>query len=316
QGLISKEEYKENINEIIAFLKGKKRGHILELQKQMREYSINEEFEKAAKLRDKIDDLKYLGESIDFEIDDTEESYTERRKKLLLKNFTQLKEELKISELSRIECYDISNIQGKEAYGSLVVAENGEIVRNKYRIFKIKSLDTPNDMHMLKEVIARRFDNRNASKYEKNPEVVLIDGGLAQLSVLEPFVPKEIKLLGITKGRKYKRKGGRLLDEFWKISRATGEVNKIKLSNKEILIDLRDEAHRFAIIHHRKARIKSGLQSEILHINGVGQKSKKKLLLKFKSINNLRKASFEDLNKVLNNRKISSEVFNHFRNNN
>ncbi len=316
QGLISKEEYKENINEIIAFLKGKKRGHILELQKQMREYSINEEFEKAAKLRDKIEDLNYLGENIDFAINDTEESYTERRKKLLLKNFTQLKEELKIPKLSRIECYDISNIQGKEAYGSLVVAENGEIVRNKYRIFKIKSLDTPNDMHMLKEVIARRFDNRNASKYEKNPEVVLIDGGLVQLSVLEPFVPKEIKLLGITKGRKYKRKGGRLLDEFWEISRATGEVNKIKLSNKEILIDLRDEAHRFAIIHHRKARIKSGLQSEILHINGVGQKSKKKLLLKFKSINNLRKASFEDLNKVLNNRKISSEVFNHFRNNN
>ncbi len=314
QGLISKEDYRKNINEIINFLKGKKRGHILQLEKQMKEYSLNEEFEKAAQLRDKINDLNYLGESIDFGINDTEESYTQRRKQLLINKFSHLGEELGIVNLYRIECYDISNIQGKEAYGSLVVAEDGEILRNKYRIFRIESINTPDDMHMLKEVISRRFDNKNKAKYDKSPEIVLIDGGIAQLSVLEEFVPKEITLLGITKGRKYKRKGGRLLDEFWKIDRETKKVNKIKITNKEILIDLRDEAHRFAIMHHRKARIRNGMQSEILQIDGVGPKRKKKLLKEFKSVENLSKSSFEEINRVLNNKKISLVVFKHFNN--
>lgn len=208
QGHITKEDYRKNINEIIKFLKGRKRGQIAKLESQMKEYSSKKEYEKAGELRDKIDDLKYLGEKIDFEFADSSETYISRRKKVLRENFQELKMELGLKVLNRIECYDISNIQGKESYGSMVVAEDGEIKRSEYRIFKIYSLDTPNDMHMLKEVMVRRFDPKNRAKYKSFPEVVLVDGGKAQLGVVLDAIPKDVCVLGITKGRKYKRRGG------------------------------------------------------------------------------------------------------------
>jgi len=315
QGHISKEEYRKNINEILKFLKGRKRGQIAKLESKMKQYSKAKEYEKAGELRDKIEDLRYLGEKIDFEYNESPESYITRRKKLLQSNFQELKIELGLKKLNRIECYDISNIQGKEAYGSMVVAEKGEIKRSQYRIFKIKTIDTPNDMQMLKEVLSRRFDEKQKEKYSSYPEIVLIDGGKGQLSVVEPSILKNIHLLGITKGRKYKRKGGRLLDEFWYMNRDSKKVEKIKIINKEILIDLRDEAHRFAILHHRKARVRASKKSELLKINGVGEKSRVKLLKKFQSVENIKKASLKDINLVLNNNKRSKQIYEYFKNN-
>lgn len=313
QGHISKEDYRKNINEIIKFLKGRKRGQIAKLESKMKQYSRSREYEKAGELRDKIEDLKYLGEKIDFEYNDSAESYIERRKKLLQSNFRELEIELGLKKLNRIECYDISNIQGKESYGSMVVAENGEIKRSEYRVFKIRSLDTPNDMHMLKEVISRRLDSKHRDKYSASPDIILIDGGKAQLSVLKNSVPDSIFLLGITKGRKYKRKGGRLLDEFWYPNKESGITEKINIFNKSILIDLRDEAHRFAILHHRKARAKTSKVSELQKISGVGEKSRIKLLKIFKSIENIKGASFGDINRVLKNKRTSNFVYEYFR---
>ncbi len=312
QGHISEGDYRKNINEILKFLKGRKRGQISKLEVQMRKYSKERQYEKAGELRDKITDLKYLGEKIDFDYTDSAETYISRRKKLLSQNFQDLKIELGLKELNRIECYDISNIQGKESYGSMVVAQKGEILRGQYRVFKIKSLDTPNDMHMLKEVMIRRFDSKQKEKYDMQPEIVLIDGGKAQLSVVNEYIPKDICLLGITKGRKYRRKGGRLLDEFWYVNRQTTEITKIDIQNKSLLIDLRDEAHRFAILHHRKARARVSKVSELNEIIGVGEKSRVKLLREFKSVENIKSASFNKINEVLQNKKISELVFNHF----
>lgn len=312
QGHISEREYRKNINEIRKFLQGRKRGQIAKLEVKMRQYSKKKFYEKAAELRDKINDLKYLGEKIDFEYTDTAETYVKRRKKLLYENFQDLKIELGLKKLKRIECYDISNIQGKDAYGSMVVAQNGEILRSQYRLFKIRELNTPNDMHMLKEVMQRRFDPKHGKKYESKPEILLIDGGKAQLSVVDSYIPKDICVLGITKGRKYKRKGGRLLDEFWYLNRENGEIMKIEIQNKSLLIDLRDEAHRFAILHHRKARAKTVKTSELDEIVGVGEKSRSKLLKTFGSIENIKKASQEDINTVLHNKKISRLIFEYF----
>lgn len=313
QGHISQKEYRENINEVLKFLKGRKRGQIAKLESQMRQYSKNKQYEKAGELRDKITDLKYLGEKIDFEYNESSQEYIARRKKLLQSNFKDLRIELGLKELDRIECYDISNIQGKDAYASMVVAENGEIQRGEYRIFKIRSIDTPNDMHMLKEAITRRLNPKHSKKYNALPNLILIDGGKAQLSVLESCIPPNIYLLGITKGRKYKRKGGRLLDEFWHIDRLSKKVEKIDIFNKSLLIDLRDEAHRFAILHHRKARRKNQQVSEIDKITGVGQKSRVKLLKAFNDIDGIKKATLEELNKVVNNQRISKSVYEYFR---
>jgi excinuclease ABC subunit C len=307
-GHISEVEYRKNINEIIKFLKGRKRGHISSIEKEMKQYSKNKEYEKAAVLRDRINDLKYLAEKIDVSRDETEESYKEKRKKLLKENFDNLRVELGLKKLTRIECYDISNIQGKLSYGSMVVATNGEINHSEYRIFKIKKLDTPNDPEMLKEVLERRFDPKNKKKYFKNPEIVLVDGGKSQLGIVSNSIPEDVLVLGISKGKRLKRKGARQLDEFWYSFNGTSE--RIDIINKSILIDLRDEAHRFAILHHRKARAKYSKNSILDKIDGIGTVRRKALIVKFGSVENIRKAGVNDINEVIKNKKLSEKILN------
>jgi len=212
QGHITEKDYKKNINEIIKFLRGRKKGQISELESQMKKYSSEKNYEKAAQLRDRVNDLKYLGEKIEYTYFDTEEDYKTRRKAVLRKNFNELRTELGLCKLNRIECYDISNTQGKLAYGSMVVAQDGEIARSEYRIFKIKGEDKPNDPKMLAEVLKRRFTNKD---FDIWPDIVLVDGGKSQLSVVRDNIPEGIYIVGISKGKRFKRKGGRLLDEFW-----------------------------------------------------------------------------------------------------
>lgn len=306
QGHISKAEYRRNINEIIKFLQGKKMGHISKLEKEMRMYSKSKQYEKAAFLRDRITDMKYLSEKIDFEREDTEESYASRRKALLKSKFELLKIELGLTKLNRIECYDISNIQGQHAYGSMVVAVDGEILSSEYRIFKIKKLQTPNDPEMLAEVFQRRFAKENLKKYANLPELLLVDGGKTQLSRLKSSIPKGITLLGISKGKRFKRKGGRLVDEFWLVK--DNSILEAKIENNQILIELRDEAHRFAILHHRKARSKSMINSQLEKVPGIGSVRRKELIKTFKDIEGLKKASVDDINTVVKNRKISIDL--------
>jgi excinuclease ABC subunit C len=310
QGHISKEDYRKNINEIIKFLKGRKRGQLKELEKQMISYSKNKEFEKAAQLRDKIDDLRYLGEKIDMGYEDNEQTYTQRRRELLLRNFLDLKSELGIRKLDRIECYDISNIQGKQAYGSMVVAEYGEIKREEYRIFRINTIEQPDDPGMLKEVLERRFNEKNLPKYKSIPDIILIDGGKSQISTLKVVVPEDVSILGISKGKRLKRKGGKLLDEFWLL--VGDDITKLDILNKSILVDLRNEAHRFAILHHRKARAKDTKLSELSRIEGVGDTRRKLLMKEFKGIERIKKATVEDIGKVIKNRKIAIKIVQHF----
>lgn len=303
QGHISKEDYRKNIDGIIKFLTGEKKSFVKKLENDMKIYSQNKQYEKAAELRDKISDLKYLGSSLRGDFFEDEKSYELRKESLYKKIFSELREELKLIKLERIECYDISNIQGQEAYGSMVVSENGEIENSEYRVFKIKESNTPNDPVMLKEVLTRRFKNEKMTKY---PDVVLIDGGKGQLSVVSSAVPGGILLLGISKGKRLKRKGFRSKDEFW-IHR-DGETNRVYIRNEKLLINLRDEAHRFAITYHKKARVKKGLRSQLLKIEGVGENRAKKLMMKFNGIEGIKNARLEDVDKIIKNKKVSESV--------
>ena len=303
QGHISKEDYRKNIDGIIKFLTGKRISFIKKLDKDMKEYSSKKQYEKAAELRDKIADLRDLGSSIQGEFFEDEKSYELRKKSLHQKVFSDLRKELNIPRLERIECYDISNIQGQDAYGSMVVNENGEIENSEYRIFKIKGSNTPNDPAMLKEVLQRRFSNEKMMKY---PDVVLIDGGKTQLSVVTTTIPKGICLLGISKGKRLKKKGFRPKDEFW-IYRDSN-IERMYIHNEKLLINLRDEAHRFAITYHKKARIKRGLRSKLLKVEGIGDDRARKLILRFKNIEGIQKSNVEEINKVIKNRKVSEAV--------
>lgn len=300
-GAISKEDYRKNINNIIKFLQGKQSNHIKRLEKEMLMYSKNQEYEKALQLRDRINDLKYIGQDIDFTYYDDIQSYESKRQKARKESFKYLSIELGIPNLHRIECYDISNISGKFAYGSMVVAQDGVIERSQYRIFRIKESDKPNDYKMLREVLQRRFMDK-----ENIPQLVLIDGGKGQLSSVRDILPESITLMGISKGKYLKRSGGIQSDEFW-ICRS-GEIFRIELDTPQILIDLRNEAHRFAISYYRKRSIKESKKSVLDMIEGVGPKRRKELIKKFGSIDGIKNASFDEINKVVNNKKVAEQL--------
>lgn len=301
---VSKKEYRENINNIVNFLRGRKKGFLKSLEKQMSQYSKNMEYEKAAILRDKIDDLKYLGSKIDTSSNISEDEYIQSRKKTLIQEVNELSKEIGTEILNRIECYDISNISGTNAYGSMTVYENGEIQPSNFRIFKIKGLDTPNDPQMLLEVVLRRLKHIGKDtdmSLNSKPNLILLDGGLSQISLIKNHIPKDITLMGISKGKRLKRKGLKQNDEFWIVK---GEiVFQIKPVHTKILINLRDEAHRFAILHHRKARAKKQTKSVLDEIRGVGPRTKKKLLKMFGSVEKIKKASEKDLYEVIKNKK-------------
>lgn len=313
QGYISQEKYRENINEIIKFLNGKQKDHIKRLVEEMKDLSSKERYEDARLIRDRINDLKYLGEHIGFTYYDDIEKYKSKREKDRIKSIKQLEMELNIRNIERIECYDISNIQGKYAYGSMVVAINGELKRSMYRIFSIKTLDTPNDPAMLKEVLIRRVNNIDKNKDESlnsKPSLILIDGSMSQLSVVREYIPKDIYLMGISKGKRLKRAGKKKVDEYW-FSDENG-IYKVHLDNASILIDLRNEAHRFAISHFRKKISKESKRSILDSIDGVGTVRRKLLIKRFGNVENIKKATLKDIDKVLNNRKISEEIFKYF----
>jgi excinuclease ABC subunit C len=309
-GNISVEEYRENINQIIKFLEGKRKRHIGELEKEMGYYASLQEFERAAELRDKIADLKHLGHQVKFSELNPEIDYRDNRKLMLLSELEQIAEVLNMPDLKRIECYDISNIQGKMSYGSMVVTIDGESSSADYRIFKIKEKDTPDDFAMLNEVLKRRLahidkDNVDSSLNAK-PDLILIDGGKGQLSAVRDLIPENIQLLGISKGRHMKRKGMRKKDQFWKVE--GDETVQVRIQKPRILVNLRDEAHRFALKHHRKLRKFTQKKSVLDGIKGIGPKKKKGLIQKFGSVANMKGASLEDINSVVKNEKLSKEV--------
>jgi len=300
-GYISKEDYRKNINEIVKFLSGRKKGQIQQMEKKMKEYSEEKKYEKASVLRDRINDLKYLGQDIEFNYHKEPSRYKSKREISRNLSFEELEMELDIDNLKRIECYDISNIQGKHAYGSMVVAQKGALDRSQYRIFKIRGTDTPDDPAMLKEVLQRRVKHIGSDKDKSlgaKPDIILIDGGKSQLGVVKKYLPKNTI-----------RVGSMQRDEFWIVR--DKKVYRIDIENPALLIDLRDEAHRLAITHYRKRAIKESKRSKLESIPGVGDKRRRALLQEFKDVKEIKKASVEEINEVINNRKVSERIKNH-----
>ncbi len=212
----NKKEYLRNIKNIEKFFAGKKKSIIKSLEKQMNVLSKKFCFEEAKKIKQQINALHHIQDTSLISSKD---------------NFTH-------QEKERWEGYDISNISGFFAAGSMVVFENGKPKKQEYRKFKIRTVQQSNDTAMLKEVMRRRLQNSWTL-----PSLILVDGGKGQVnavkSVLNDFGLK-INVLGVAKGAKRKK------DEF------IGDIPKN--ADKQSLLHLRDEAHRFAIKYHKKLR--------------------------------------------------------------
>ena len=233
-----------------------------------------------------------------------------------LETLGRLQLKLGLVELPRrIECYDISNIQGTNPVGSMVVATDGVMDKKAYRRFKIRGEATPNDFAMLLEVLSRRFRTASAEEDgEAYPELLLIDGGKGQLNI----AVEVLKTLGIGDVEVASLAKSRVLDEAGHVARdprdrpssddidrspervfRPGRKNPVVLkpnSNELFLLQrLRDEAHRFAITFHKSLRAKRTLTSELDAIAGVGPARRRDLLRHFGSLRKVREAGVEAL---------------------
>ncbi|WP_101773904.1 excinuclease ABC subunit UvrC [Peptostreptococcus faecalis] len=189
--------------------------------------------------------------------------------------------------LVRIESYDISNIQGVDSVGTMVVYTNGVKDKKEYRRFKIKTVDGPNDYASMQEIIDRRL------KHDKLPDLILLDGGRGQVSAVREILNnngEDIPLWGMCKDSKHNTKG------------LINEVDSIELDKTSNLYrfvaSIQEEVHRYSISFHRSLRDKKMTKSMLDDVPGVGPKKKKALIQKFKDVDNIKKATKEELMEV------------------
>jgi excinuclease ABC subunit C len=201
----------------------------------------------------------------------------------------------------RIECYDISNIQGDSAVGAMVVFEDGRPRNDHYRHFKIKFVPGPNDFAMLQEVLRRRLERLESAQrredadvvgdrsFTSRPDLILIDGGKGQLSaaleVLESAGYADIPTFALAKER----------EEIFAPGRSEPIVQERNSPGMFLVQRIRDEAHRFAITHHRKVRSRKALTSPLDSVEGIGPARKRALLRHFGSVQAIREAAVEDI---------------------
>jgi excinuclease ABC subunit C len=203
--------------------------------------------------------------------------------------------------LKRIECYDISNIQGDSAVGAMVVFEDGRPRSDHYRHFKIKFVPGPNDFAMLQEVLRRRLERLESAQrredadvvgdrsFTSRPDLILIDGGKGQLGaaleVLESAGFADIPTFALAKER----------EEIFAPGRSEPIVQEHNSPGMFLVQRIRDEAHRFAITHHRKVRSRKALTSPLDSVEGIGPARKRALLRKFGSVQAIREAPVEEI---------------------
>jgi len=217
-----------------------------------------------------------------------------------------LQKDLNLKEQpTHIECFDNSNIQGKFAVAACVVFKNGIPAKSEYRHFNIKRVVGANDFASMKEVVNRRYSRLLAEQGEL-PQLIVVDGGRGQLNfaydaLSELGLEKKIKIIGIAKR----------LEELI----IPGDPHPLFLDKNSaslrVIMNLRDEAHRFGISHHRNKRSKAQIESELRAIKGVGEKSEQKLLSKYKSLKGVKNAPFEELTDLVGS-KVAETIRNHF----
>jgi len=210
----------------------------------------------------------------------------------------KLKEDLKLNKIPyRIECFDNSNIQGKFPVSSCVVFENGMPKKSEYRHFHIKTVEGIDDYKSMEEVVYRRY-KRILDEGKQLPDLIIIDGGKGQLnSAIESLkklgINEKVNIISIAKK----------LEEIY----MPGDTYPLLLKKNSLSLKLiqriRNEAHRFAITFHDNVRTKESIKIDFENLNGIGDKTIKKLLDRFKDYISIQNASLEELEKVVGNKK-------------
>ena len=203
----------------------------------------------------------------------------------------------------RIESYDISNIQGVDSIGAMVVFTNGLKDKKEYRRYKIKTVEGPNDYDSMSEILERRLQKGDF------PDLILLDGGKGQVSAVQKVFDKyniDIPLWGMYKDDRHRTKG---------LICATKEIELDRTSNLyRFVASIQEEVHNYAISYHRSLRNKSLTKSTLDDISGVGEKRKKALLSHFKNIEEIKNASIEELSEIDGlNKRVAQNIYDYFR---
>lgn len=246
-----------------------------------------------------------------------------RKKEQKARIMNELQEKLNLEEMPyRIEAFDISNIQGVESVGSMVVFEDGKPINKDYRRFKIKSIDGANDYGSLEEIISRRFKRGltetrqliegkltlSEGRFSKFPDLIMVDGGLGQVNIVERTLLAlniDIPVCGMVKDNKHRTR-----DIIYR-----GEELGLEKSSSllHFVARIQDEVHRFAITYHRSLRRETALSSILEDIPGIGTKRRIALMQHFKGIDRIKKATKRELMEVkaLNKANVES-IYNYF----
>lgn len=239
----------------------------------------------------------------------------------------ELQDLLELEECpQRIEAYDISNIQGVDSVGTMIVFEEGRAKNSDYRRFKIKTVKGANDYDSMREILTRRFNHGldeikaiqqrdlklSAGKFSTFPDLIMMDGGKGQVNVALEVLQSlniDIPVCGLVKDDKHQTRG---------IIYNNNELIINKSSNlMQLIRRIQDEVHRFAITYHRSLRDKRTLHSVLDDIPYVGEKRRRALLIKFGSVDNIKKASMQELLETQSIDKKSAEsIYNYFNGNN
>lgn len=294
---ISEKDYQKNLKGLLALFSGKTKSLENEFKKGMARAAKERHFEEAAACRDKLRHLKrlehtHLFSDVDFSSD---------------KGLSELTERLNLSKLpKKIECFDISNVMGIAAVGSMVVFKNGIASPKDYRRFQIKTVKGANDFAMMAEVLKRRFSLGTLKKADKSfselPDLVILDGGKGQLSAVlkNVQIPQDVRVVALAKR----------LEEVFSVANYDTASTTLKLdfqltelepgSESMFLVQrIRDEAHRFAVSYHRKVKSREAFETSLDSIVGVGPVTKKKLIKEFGSVKKIKEANLKELEKVV-----------------
>jgi excinuclease ABC subunit C len=222
-----------------------------------------------------------------------------------------MKADLRLTSQPRhIECFDNSNLQGTNPTSACVVFRNGKPSKRDYRNFNIKTVEGPDDFASMKEAVYRRYDRLYRESGEEGlPQLIIIDGGKGQVShtmeaIDELNLRGKVAVVGIAK---------RLEELFF-----PGDSLPIYLDKRsptlKVIQNMRNEAHRFSLTHHRKKRSLSSTASILDNIPGVGEATKRKLLIEFGSVSKIKNTSLEDLKTVCSGR-VSQQIISFFKEN-
>lgn len=222
------------------------------------------------------------------------------------KRFAALAEAFSLETIpERMECFDISHTQGKQTVASCVVFDQRGAVKSDYRRYNIKGITPGDDYAAMRQVITRRYSKMQAQRNQdgedqsgKRPDVVFIDGGKGQLrQAIEVFAElgiEDVQLIGVAKGQG--RKAG--LEQFWFPGESMARFLPSDSQAMQLIVQIRDEAHRFAITGHRNARAKNSHKSLLEQIPGIGAKKRQALLKYFGGLAMVERASIDDLARV------------------